>query len=315
MKYFAGILLLLTLQTANATLCSFNGGSWRELGQDMTISLMATITRPPGSGILEINPGRIVCKFTPDGTKTAHMDYLHTTSNPLVVAPKFGNRPAGLSLSGNRQIPASPNTPVLFLSDDEYSIGYPMNLNMLMDSVGSPGNAVQIRRGDYLGRVNLWRTTTVEYTPHAFMSLQLIADHDLSIDPSSCTINGNNPINVDFEKVDPLTIGDNVLSSTVQKKVTLNYSCPDPNITLPITITLMGSTASFNADAIAMSHADLGAGLIRNGVVVQPGKSFTTQLDNSSGSDEVTFSLIRKAGSYPDAGVYTGSATLVMGVP
>ena len=84
---------------------------------------------------------------------------------------------------------------------------------------------------------------------------------------------------------------------------------------MPITIGLRGTAASFNSGVLAMSNTNLGTGLIRAGVLVRPGQSFTTNLSNSSGRDTVTFALIRKAGTTPAVGAFSGSATLVMGVP
>ncbi|WP_300725943.1 fimbrial protein [Pseudomonas sp.] len=312
MKYLAGILFLLVMQTADATQCRINGGTWLQVGPtwDIRVNVKAT----PGAGLIDLDGYQLECRYQP-GPTTPNSDYdvMSTRSVGLTPGAKFVGHKMGLLISGRRH--AAP----IFLRTHMATLpnngnGVDLKTNMYMSLQGLPGKPINILAGDLLGTLLIGQVNNLGI-PGNDMTVNIIAQNGFILEPSTCTINGNNPIDVDFDQVDPLTIGDSPLSSTVQKTVTLNYSCPDPNITLPITITLKGAPASFNTDSIAMSHADLGTGLIRRGVVVGPGKSFTTNLHNSVGSDDVTFSLIRKPGSYPDAGVYTGSATLVMGVP
>jgi minor fimbrial subunit len=55
--------------------------------------------------------------------------------------------------------------------------------------------------------------------------------------------------------------------------------------------------------------------MLRNGAAVQVGGAFRTNINNSTGGDDVTFALVRRAGSLPTTGAVTGSGVLVMGVP
>jgi len=43
--------------------------------------------------------------------------------------------------------------------------------------------------------------------------------------------------------------------------------------------------------------------------------AYRTRINNSTGSDTVTFSLVKRAGSVPISGPISGTGVLVMGVP
>ncbi len=64
-----------------------------------------------------------------------------------------------------------------------------------------------------------------------------------------------------------------------------------------------------------MTNPDVGTAMLRNGAAVQVGGAFRTNINNSTGGDDVTFALVRRAGSLPTTGAVTGSGVLVMGVP
>lgn len=313
MKYLASILLLLVMQTADATQCSVNGGAWAQIGPLWTVRVDVKAT--PGEGVIDLDGYQVQCRYQPGGpTPPWYIDNIYTRSPVLTPGAKFTAHKMGLRMRGVRhELPIPGWTHIVSMLND--GVGHNLDTYMYMSVEGTPGKPIEIMSGDVLGTLYFLQSNQNTGEMGSDMTIQVVANNTLVFEPSTCTINSNNPIDVDFGKIDPLTIGDSLLTSTIQKNVTLIYSCPDPNISLPITITLRGATASFNADALAMTHADLGTGLIRRGVVVGPGKSFLTQLTNSVGSDEVTFSLVRKAGNFPAPGVYTGSATLVMGLP
>lgn len=314
MKYLTGILLLLMMQAANATQCRLDGGSWSTIGG--TVRIDVNVKASIGSNIIYFQGYDLECRFDLGGGAPGpgkRWDQFDTRDVGLVPGAKFMRHEMGLStISGMHRAPMNGQFYIARMGDQ----GNAHNLNtyIYMRLMGGPGNAINIQAGDLLGTV-LLRQYNNYGEPGSNLTIAIHARNSFSFEPSTCTINGNRPIEVDFGPVAPLDIGDNPLSSIIQKNLTLNYSCPDPGVAMPISITLRGYSASFNDNAIAMGHKDLGTSLIRRGAVVKPGSSFLTQLTNSVGSDEVTFSLIRKSGTHPDAGVYNGSATLVMGVP
>jgi len=314
MKYLTGILLLLMMQAASATQCRVDGGSWFNIGGSVRIDVNVKAT--PGSNMIFMSGYTLECRFDLGGGAPGPgnlWDEFNTRDAGLVPGEKFMRHKMGLyTISGPFLAPI--NRPVYIARMGNQGTPHNLNTHIYMNLMGGPGNPINILPGDLLGTV-LLRQHNNYGTPGSTLSIAIYARNSFSFEPSACTINGNRPIEVDFGPVAPLDIGDNPLSSIIQKNLMLDYSCPDPGVTTPISITLRGYSASFNDNAIAMGHKDLGTSLIRRGAVVKPGSSFLTQLTNSVGSDEVTFSLIRKSGTHPDAGVYNGSATLVMGVP
>lgn len=194
--------------------------------------------------------------------------------------------------------------------------GVDMNSYMYIVIQGSPGNPIDIRQGDHLGTMVLKQTNNNPNNPvEPVVRVELYADNSFVVEPSTCTINNNQPIDVNFNQVDRTQIGESVNSTPIRANIRLNYSCPDPGITMPITITLKGPPAGFDPGVLNMSNPDLGTGLLRAGVQVRPEGAFQTNIYNSSGGDDVTFALTRRAGSTPVTGGFSGSATLVMGVP
>lgn len=133
--------------------------------------------------------------------------------------------------------------------------------------------------------------------------------------PSTCTINNNNPLEINFGTVHQRAIGTDPLTTTIRSDRRLAYSCPDGGITTPITITYKGSPSAFDTRLLVMTNPDVGTALVRGGAAVQVGGSFRTNINNSTGGDDVTFALVRRAGSLPTTGAVTGSGVLVMGVP
>lgn len=314
MKYLTGIFLLLMMQVASATQCQVDGGGWFTIGGSVRIDV--NVKAAPGSNIIYFQGYDLECRYDLGGGAPGPgtlWDQFDTRDAGLVPGAKFMRHKIGLFTTSGMFL-APINRPVYIARMGNQGIPHNLNTYIYMNLAGGPGNPINIQTGDLLGTV-LLRQSNNYGTPGADLSVSIYARNSFSFEPSACTINGNRPIEVDFGPVAPLDIGDNPLSSIIQKNLTLNYSCPDPGVTMPISITLRGYSASFNDNAIGMGHKDLGTSLIRRGAVVKPGSSFLTQLTNSVGSDEVTFSLIRKSGTHPDAGVYNGSATLVMGVP
>ncbi|AIG01060.1 fimbrial protein [Pseudomonas fluorescens] len=149
----------------------------------------------------------------------------------------------------------------------------------------------------------------------ARLAVRYIANNNFTVSPSTCTINNNNPIKIDFGDVHQRAIGTDPLTTTVRRDRRLTYACPDPGITTPITITYKGIPSSFNANLLTMTNPDVGTALLRGGAAVQVGSSFLLRITDSVGGDDVTFALVRRAGSLPTPGAVSGSGVLVMGVP
>ena len=193
-------------------------------------------------------------------------------------------------------------------------IGVPVDVTPYILLRNDPSNAIDVRIGDVLGRLNLEQTNNYS-SGSSTLALTYTAANNFSISPSTCTINNNNPINIDFGTVNQRAIGTDPLTTSIVSNRRLTYSCPDGGINTPITITYKGTRSAFDSRLLMMTNADVGTALVRAGSAVPVNGSFLTRITNSSGADDVTFSLVRRAGSLPSAGAISGSGVLVMGVP
>ncbi|WPN96617.1 fimbrial protein [Pseudomonas sp. MUP55] len=322
MKRLFGALALLVSAGASTVVsaadCRVNGGGWVHVGAGGTLNLQVPVTVQPGSDNSRIflEGARLECRFTPGQPYPTFMDYWRTAIQagaPWTPGPKFANQGTGLRISG-----AYLNTPVPYdihlAGMPNNGVGVPIDVTPYILIRNNPTNPIDVRIGDNLGVLRLRQTNNYN-TSSTLLALTYIAANNFSVSPSTCTINNNNPIEINFGNVHQRAIGTDPLTSSVVSNRRLTYSCPDGGINTPITITYKGTRTAFDSRLLLMTNADVGTALVRGGVPVQVNGSFLTRITNSTGADDVTFSLVRRAGSLPAAGPITGSGVLVMGVP
>ncbi len=313
MRYLAGILLLLLVQAASAGQCRVDRGPWIDVF-DGSISVTVPIRASPGVGRIDLTGYLLECRYTPDGgTPSRSRDYWETIHPTFVAGPKLAFYQTGLRIK-NQDYPHPVPIYIRVAEMQDNRVGVDLQTYMYILPSGRPGNPINIRAGDRLATIT-FRQTNNTSNPDTNVTVILNAGNDLIVKPSTCTINGDRAIDVNFgSAVDQSRIGENPSSSGVQKNVRLSYSCPDRGVNMYITITLKGVASSFNSSVLRLSNPNLGVGLLKGGVLVRPESSFITNIYNSAGADDVTFSLIRKPGNAPTTGAFSGSATLVMGV-
>ena len=315
MRYLTGLIFLLLMQTVSATECRLNGGTWVD-PQVKGFNAYVDIVPSLAAGKVFLDGYTFECRhglpspFNPS-------EQILTDPNAVVLYSQPGYFPeGGLNVTGTYYpIPVRAGI-VLSVQRNEPLVsvlGRPY-----LNIVRAPGQYIKIPSGALIATVNLRVRTYVgsSLAKHFPTFLNVYARNSLNLNPSTCTMNNNRPVDVDFGSVDPLAVGGDIPAGTpYRRSVALNYSCPDLGINSPIDIKLVGTASSFNSSALATTNPDLAAGMHRLSALVAPGGSFRTSISNSSGSDTVLFTLFRKPGSFPAAGPFTGSATLVMSVP
>ncbi|AKS09977.1 fimbrial protein [Pseudomonas trivialis] len=318
--YGAVVLLLLTgiTTTVRAADCRVNGGSWVHVGAGGTLNLQVPVTVLVNSDNTRVllEGARLECRFTPGQPFPAFVDLWRTSAlvgAPWTPGPKFVNQGTGLRINGvHRDTPVPYELHLAVMPNN--GIGVPIDVTPYILIRNNPANPIDIRIGDTLGALRLRQTNNYNTTSTALV-LTYIAANNFTISPSTCTINNNNPIEINFGNVNQREIGTNPLTTPINSNRRLNYSCPTGGITTPITITYKGIPSSFDTRLLTMTNPDVGTALIRAGSAVPVNGSFLTQLTNSVGGDDVIFSLVSRAGTLPAAGPITGSGVLVMGVP
>ena len=305
---------MLLVQAATAGQCRVDGGAWQNV-YNGSVTATVNVRVTPGAGVIVLDGYLLECRYTPGGAGNypGNTDYWFLTNGGVTPGAKFGSYNVGLRI-GDVDYPAPVYTSLLIATMPNDQVGVDLKVYMYVNSKGVPGKPIDIRSGDTMGVLNFYQDNNTG-DPPSYVKVYIEAGNDLFFEPSTCTINNNVQLDVDFMDVGPATIGTNPNSSAIKQDKALLYSCPDPGIDATITMTLKGTTASFNSNFLATSNPNIGVALLRGGVVVRPEFFFTTSITNSVGSDVVTFALVRKTGSFPAAGAFTGSATLVMGVP
>lgn len=316
MKYLVGVIFLMLANVASAVECQANEGTWRD-AQNHTYRAQVDIYRsvdPADGGKIVMEDFYFACL---NSTQPGQRVEIWTVFNPIRLAPRFNHFKSGVKVANNYYASPVYNIRTGQQETNEALVVEDKARPYLV--VGSPPNGyIEIPAGAKIFTYNMW--VEVWSGSSKLSSIQTAVDvyarNALNLNPSTCTINDNNPINIDFGSVDPLAIGGDISAGTpYRKSVALVYSCPDAGISSSIDIKLVGTASSFNTSALATTNPNLAAGLTRLSSLVAPGSSFRTSITNSAGSDTVLFTLFRKAGSVPAAGPFTASGTLVMSVP
>ncbi|WP_025858659.1 fimbrial protein [Pseudomonas sp. CHM02] len=318
MKRLYGAVVLVALMgvtvTAQAVDCRVNGGPWQNGNPNLQVPVTVTLSADRTRIMME--GARLECRFTYSGGPAWHEDYWasgNAAGSAWTPGPKFAGERSGLRINGafyNTPVPAS----IRIVTVPNNGVFYPINVTPYILLRNNPSNPIDVRVGDTLGILRLTATNNYNQST-ARISVTYTAANNFTISPSTCTINNNNPIVINFGNVHQRAIGTDPLTTTIRRDQRLNYSCPDGGINTPITITYKGTRSSFDSRLLVMSNPDVGTAMVRAGSAVQVNGSFLTRITNSGGGDDVTFTLVRCAGSLPAAGPISGSGVLVMGVP
>ncbi|KFF42378.1 fimbrial protein [Pseudomonas sp. P867] len=323
MKQLYGAIVLLVLlssvtTTVRAADCRVNGGPWQYVGDGGILNLQVPVNVSLGSDSTRIilEGAWLDCRFTFWAAHPTRIDFWGTAAPagpPWVPGPKFSNQGTGLRING-----AFYNTPVPFniriATMPNNGAAYPISVAPYILLRNDPSNPIEVQRGDVLGMLNLYQTNNYS-SGTTRLVLTYTAANNFGVSPSTCTINNNNPIEINFGDVNQRAIGSDPLTTPIRTNRRLSYSCPNSGITTPITITYKGIPSSFDNRLLTMTNPNVGTALVRAGSAVRVNGSFLTQITNSVGGDDVTFSLVGQAGSLPAAGAISGSGVLVMGVP
>ena len=319
MKYLSGVFFLMLANIASAVDCRVNGGFWLdvEVGGSLGLNVWTNVAFNASLDRVLLDGYTLECRHRASASSNPSLKIQPATNIGVVLWPTVSHLQGGLRVGSNDSPIPVWSGQYLAVLGREPLVATSVLGRPYLKRPTTAGSYINIASGVGLATVNL----VLHFSNNAGsktlnLPIYVRSNNALNLSPSTCTINNNNPIVVDFGSVDPLAVGGDISSGTpYRKSVPLNYSCPDAGISSPIDIKLVGTASSFNASALATTNPNLAAGLTRLSLLVAPGSSFRTSISNSSGSDTVLFTLFRKAGSLPAAGPFTASATLVMSVP
>lgn len=312
MRLLTGLFFLMLVQAVSATECRVNGESWYNaqttlFGAYVSVAAdLATDKVSLADYTLECGSGNVLYNET-----------ISTAQDAVMLYPGYNHLAGGLRTNQDYPIPV-PGGIVLSVQN-QYEPPVKVGGQPYLKITRAPGKYIQIRSGDQIAAVKyqvVTRFGALEVNRFDFW-LRLYAKNSLNLSPSTCTLNDNKPIDIDFEVVESLSVAENNPFATPSKRFAMSMSCPDLGITTPIDISLIGMASSFNSNGLLLSNPDLAVVAYRSTTLqmIPPGGSFRGAITNSFGVDFVTFALVRKPGSFPAEGPFTGSATLVMSVP
>ena len=201
---------------------------------------------------------RLECRFTAGAGPVWGADYWETgnaSGTPWTPGPRFAGEQSGLRINGaflNTPVPAG----IRVATMPNNGVGYPINITPYIQVRHSPSNPINIRAGDTLGLLRLTSSNNYDAT-RPQLTVTYTAANNFTISPSTCTINNNNPIEINFGNVHQRAIGTDPLTTSVRSNRRLTYSCPDGGITTPITITYKGSPSSFDTRLLLMTNPDV----------------------------------------------------------
>ncbi|MGL5387402.1 MAG: fimbrial protein [Serratia sp. (in: enterobacteria)] len=312
-KVLISMALLFLSFEGYAAECRVNGGRWFNLHTTGATDVSVTMTPSYPQNRLELSGYSLDCAFSVDDQAPGREDYYHTTYPGVTFLGKLAGQTGGLVINGTTySAPIAGNNFVATVPSYVFSV--PINLYPYINLSANPEDPINIVPGDRIADVSLLQSNNFNgFTNN--ITLRLIASNSFTLDPSNCKINAGQLLDVNFGTVAGREVDESIPGQKNRVTKRLSYSCPAPGLTLPITVTLRGTGAGFNSQVLKMSNADLGVVMERGGQVVPLGSSFTTNLTNSTGGDDVTFSLVRRPGSAPATGVSSGSGVLVIGVP
>jgi hypothetical protein len=284
-------------------------------GVDLPNGSTASITVPVGPEI--VSGKNIIIDFSKyvscavTGVNYGYIDYIRTyavnSNGSIVFENKLYGKDGGSTINGSSyNIPVAANIHIYTL--DTYYKYVPLPIESYLN-VGSEPDGVEIKAGDLLLTLGMKQTNNIDNTYNLY-TWKVYAANDTYVSLSSCKINNNSTMDVDFGSLNSADI-DQGVSHTIEKPV--NYSC-DNSVNHTVALKLIPAT---NGNDFTTTTEGLNVDIYRGSEKLKPNTFFYTDLNNGSGNDTLTFSLVKDK-NYQDKvkdGAFSSNIILVMSNP
>ena len=318
MKYLTGFILLLLMQNVFAAHCQVDGGPW----VDMKTSPLDVHVDPrpdKDAGKVTMSGYSVRCMhgfpgWYPDSSR----QYFSTYPGGFVPGPGVMNYSSGMDILGALYPwPVSAGRYLALHDRMTPVVDLPVKVYFVIPS--APGQFIRITAGTLLAVVlaNVTYNFDSPDYPAYQLRVNLIARNSIDSSPSTCVINNNLPIDIDFGSVDPVAVGTSIFDTPFKKNFRLNYNCEGPAVNSPIAVKWQAIPSAFHPHAVTTSKQNVGVLLFRpdSSALVGPGGEIRDTITNSTGSTDVSFALVKKPDTFPDAGPFTASGTLTLMLP
>ncbi len=284
-------------------------------GVNISNGSTASITVPVGPEIISgknviIDFSKYVsCAVT--GIDYGFTDYINTYAvsgnGSIVFENKLYGKDGGSNINGkDYNIPVPANVLIYTLKDYNKYIPLPIESYL---NVGNEPDGVEIKAGDLLLTLGMKQTNNKDATYNLY-TWKVYAANDTYVSLSSCKINNNGTMDVDFGSLNSADI-DQGVNHSIGKSV--NYSC-DNSVNHTVALKLIPST---NGNDFTTTIEGLNVDIYRGSEKLKPNTFFYTDLNNGSGNDTITFSLVKDK-NYPGKvkdGAFSSNVVLVMSNP
>lgn len=244
-------------------------------------------------------------------------DYLKTDASALSLnTALFGGIGFGATINGTDYTAPVPGGISIMTLTNKASQTVVLRVYIVLNK--APTRDIKISQGDIIGQINFVQTNDRAGCPQCGpYRWQLIADNDAYFVTTSCTINNNQQINVDFNQIRQDYLTQTIADAQIKQDKALTYQCEDLTATQDVQIRLVSDAAPFSSNYIKTTNANVGVALVYNNQVISPNNTFSTRVTNGVGNDTVTFVPVKNNVAYSDiaTGPFTGSATLIFSAP
>lgn len=247
-------------------------------------------------------------------------DYLKTSYMPSVFSKKiFPDVHSGLIINGVKYYaPISAGIKIISVkSTMDNTETKQVNIQAFIEISDKPSKYVNIHAGDVLGELYFEQTNSLPGCPQCGpYNWKLLAKNSYNFITNTCSINNGQQINIDFNEVNRTILNANIFGNQPSVNQQINAHCKSP-VTQDIMIRLVSDNTSFSPNLIKTSNENIGIAMLHNNKLINPGMEIRTHLTQGNSTDNVSFKLVKK--NIPSTsiatGAFTGSATLIIGVP
>lgn len=237
-----------------------------------------------------------------------YSDYMEMTQGSTILSSNFNVK---AKVRGqDHSLPFSGKANILSLVKGGSGAFAPIPLQIHYEMKDIPGERVAIRKGQTIGSIRAYKYS-VPFEGTNDFTWNFIAANDSIITAGGCAINNGEPIDINFG-----VFSQQQLSSTEDKRLVsryIPYKCRSNSVNMGIQLSLDADQASFSNALVKTTNSAIGVKIVRGDDRLTPYNSVVrSSLTQGAGGDTFTFSLLKKAGSTPSAGTFTGSATLIM---
>ncbi|OTG87568.1 hypothetical protein B9T31_03445 [Acinetobacter sp. ANC 4558] len=317
-------------------------GEWLRIGAgNTTMTRVVTVGNQqiPSAGlgnsrdrVFELSPIFLQCRNSFEDTGDYQLRFTLVTRNTNAYSPGF------MDTSTNTIIYAWGGNTSFNPANSRFIVNTPLPArNSLGTTVLNPSIVIYRRTtsnivpaGTFVGTLQFTVAKNNVIQNGQTLDIRLVTTNDLIFQPEFCTINNDQPIEVDFGTIGTVEISSRSgLDSAVTRNLELNYQCED-NITSLMRVQLVGQPSAFSTTAVEARTGNvygtgtpiqnLGVEFYRDSTVLSPnsGVGYTTQITNGFGSDTLIIapvkSTIANEVNLP-AGYFNATATLVFTTP